>query len=409
MSERIFFIHIPEILNFNTILAFSCLMFLKMLGIIKVDTLDTDYNFMELFMKNIFERIRKNSYCITAFFLILSTLLAFLFSHIIPGDSPNISLIYILSLVMIARYTQGYAFGIFSSVFCVISVNYFFTYPYFKLNFTLAGYPLTFLGMLTISIITSATTTQLKHQAYIIAEREKSLMEADKEKMKANLLRAISHDLRTPLTGIIGAASSYTENEEFLSSEEKRDLVCQISDDANWLLNMVENLLSVTRIQNSTAKLSTSLEVVEEVVSEAILRLRKRIPDAQIRVSIPEAFLMVPMDPLLIEQVIINLLENAIVHSESSKPIDLIVTDTPSQVTFHVIDYGKGLSPERIPSLFDGQSSSTSSDSHRGMGIGLSICKTIIQAHNGEITAFNHDNGAEFCFSLPKEVTAYER
>ncbi len=354
-------------------------------------------------MKNLFWRIQKNNYCITLFFLALATLLAFLFAHIIPGNSPNISLIYILALILIARHTDGYRFGIFAAIFCVISINYCFTYPYFKLNFTLTGYPITFLGMLTIAIITSATTTRLKQQAFIIAEREKSLMEADKEKMKANLLRAISHDLRTPLTSIIGAASSYTENSEVLSEEEKQDLVSQINDDANWLLNMVENLLTVTRIQNDESHVSTSLEVVEEVVSEAVQRLRKRIPHAKINVSIPEAFLMVPMDPLLIEQVIMNLLENAVIHSESKQAVDLVVTDSSDSVTFHVIDYGKGLDEDKIPSLFEGQSASGSSDSHKGMGIGLSICKTIIQAHNGTICAFNHENGAEFSFTLPKE------
>ena len=198
--------------------------------------------------------------------------------------------------------------------------------------------------------------------------------------MKANLLRAISHDLRTPLTSIIGAASSYTENSNHLTEEEKTELVTQINDDANWLLNMVENLLTVTRIQNDESHVSTSLEVVEEVVSEAVQRLRKRIPHAKINVSIPEAFLMVPMDPLLIEQVIMNLLENAVIHSESKQAVDLVVTDSS-----------------------EGQSASGSSDSHKGMGIGLSICKTIIQAHNGTICAFNHENGAEFSFTLPKE------
>ena len=257
--------------------------------------------------------------------------------------------------------------------------------------------------MLTITIITSATTTRLKKQALLISEREKVLVEADKEKMKANLLRAISHDLRTPLTSIIGAASSYTENSNHLIEEEKTELVTQINDDANWLLNMVENLLTVTRIQNDESHVSTSLEVVEEVVSEAVQRLRKRIPHAKINVSIPEAFLMVPMDPLLIEQVIMNLLENAVIHSESKQAVDLVVTDSSDSVTFHVIDYGKGLDEDKIPSLFEGQSASGSSDSHKGMGIGLSICKTIIQAHNGTICAFNHENGAEFSFTLPKE------
>lgn len=112
---------------------------------------------------------------------------------------------------------------------------------------------------------------------------------------------------------------------------------------------------------------------------------------------------MVPMDPLLIEQVIMNLLENAVIHSESKQAVDLVVTDSSDSVTFHVIDYGKGLDEDKIPSLFEGQSASGSSDSHKGMGIGLSICKTIIQAHNGTICAFNHENGAEFSFTLPKE------
>lgn len=354
-------------------------------------------------MKRIIQVLGKNNYFVTFFFLSFSTILAFIFAHVIPGSSPNIALVYALGLILTARHTEGYGFGIFAALFSVICINYFFTYPYFKLNFTLDGYPITFIGMLTISIITSATTTRLKQQAYIIAEREKVLMEAEKEKMKANLLRAISHDLRTPLTSIIGSASSYTENTELLTETEKTELVEQINDDANWLLNMVENLLSVTKIQNDASKISTSLEVVEEVVSEAVQRLRKRIPDARVNVTIPEAFLMVPMDPLLIEQVIINLLENAMVHSQSDKPVDLVITDSSDSVTFHIIDYGKGLEETRIPSLFEGQSNGSSSDAHKGMGIGLSICKTIIQAHNGSICAMNHDDGAEFSFTLPKE------
>lgn len=354
-------------------------------------------------MNDLLSALKKNNYFVTAFFLAVSTITSFLFAHVIPGNSPNIALVYILGLILIARHTDGYRYGIFAALFCVISINYFFTYPYFKLNFTLAGYPVTFIGMLTITIITSATTTRLKKQALLISEREKVLAEADKEKMKANLLRAISHDLRTPLTSIIGAASSYDENSEHLTEEEKTELVMQINDDANWLLNMVENLLTVTRIQNDESHVSTSLEVVEEVVSEAVQRLRKRIPNAKINITIPEAFLMVPMDPLLIEQVIMNLLENAVIHSESEQAVDLVVTDSSDSVTFHVIDYGKGIDEDKIPSLFEGQSASGSSDSHKGMGIGLSICKTIIQAHNGTICAVNHEKGAEFSFTLPKE------
>lgn len=158
-------------------------------------------------------------------------------------------------------------------------------------------------------------------------------------------------------------------------------------EDSNWLLNMVENLLSVTRIQGDSLSINTTEEPVEEVVGEALEKLKKRYPDAAIRVKIPEEFLMIPMDAVLIEQVTINLLENAIVHSGSILPIDFIVEDHPEHVSFIVRDYGKGLSEEKLQNLFETgtYNNSRSSDSRKGMGIGLSICKTIITAHHGTL------------------------
>ena len=307
-----------------------------------------------------------------------------------------VPMIFVFGVFLISLKTHGYCYGITSAIVSVFAVDFAFTYPYYVFGFFVEESILSAVIMLVVAVSTSTLNIRIRDQ-------EKLRSENEKERMRGNLLRAISHDLRTPLTSIIGAASSYTENSNHLTEEEKTELVTQINDDANWLLNMVENLLTVTRIQNDESHVSTSLEVVEEVVSEAVQRLRKRIPHAKINVSIPEAFLMVPMDPLLIEQVIMNLLENAVIHSESKQAVDLVVTDSSDSVTFHVIDYGKGLDEDKIPSLFEGQSASGSSDSHKGMGIGLSICKTIIQAHNGTICAFNHENGAEFSFTLPKE------
>ena len=196
--------------------------------------------------------------------------------------------------------------------------------------------------------------------------------------------------------------SSYIENHTELDSEEKLRLITTIHDDSNWLLNMVENLLSVTRIQRDGHVVSKEPEMVEEVVSEAIDRLEKRLPDASVNVSAPDEMLIIPMDFMLIEQVLINLLENALVHSESASPVELIITNDGPAVTFHVIDYGKGIPEAALPDIFSGQyDSSSSSDTRRGMGIGLSICRTIIQAHGGNITAKNHECGAEFAFSLP--------
>lgn len=353
---------------------------------------------------------RLKNIVITCSGLAAATVFAFLFSRFVPENSGNIALIYILALIIIIRFTDGYLPGLISSVIAVVCVNYLFTYPYFELNFTLSGYPITFLEMLSVTLITSTMTTNMKQQARVIAEKDKLLSETEKEKMRANLLRAVSHDLRTPLTGIIGASSSYLENSTLLAEEEKNVIVTHIQEDANWLLNMVENLLSVTRINNQSSKVKKTDESVEEIVSAAILRLKKRFPEAAVNVSVPDELLIIPMDAILIEQVLINLLENAITHSGSTEPVLCYVEDHPGDVSFHVKDFGIGISEERLQNIFDGNSyiGNQESDSNKGMGIGLSICKTIIGAHNGIIAARNHEHGAEFYFTLPKDEVNYE-
>lgn len=341
----------------------------------------------------------------TIFMLLAATAVSFCFFRLGNKNVANITVIYTLALILTALRTSGYLYGIASALFCMISVNFFFSYPYFKFNFSIDGYPVTFIGMLAISVITSTTTTALKRQRQAIADREKALAEADREKLRANLLRAVSHDLRTPLTSIIGSSASYLENYPELSDAERTELLTNIHDDSQWLLNMVENLLTVTRINNdSTDKVKKSPEVVEEVVSEAIQRLKKRLPDIRIHVDMPNNFLMLSMDPTLIEQVLINLLENAFIHSGSPEPIDLFIREEDDRITFSVRDHGRGIKESQLPYIFEGQQGgSENTDSRKGIGIGLSICKTIIQAHGGQITAANRRDGAEFTFTLPKE------
>ncbi|MGN1180832.1 MAG: DUF4118 domain-containing protein [Suilimivivens sp.] len=342
---------------------------------------------------------------ITLVLTVAATAAAFWFFDHVPENPSNIALVYITALVLTARFTSGYVYGIIASLIGVICVNYLFTYPYFALNFTLTGYPVTFLFMLIISLTISAMTSQIKSQGKILLEREKLLMEAEKEKMRANLLRSVSHDLRTPLTGIIGNSSTYIDNIDTLTDQEKLEIVSHINDDSNWLLNMVENLLSVTRIDERSMKIATSLESVEEVCAEAIRRLSKRLPNAEIKVVVPDDYLLIPMDAMLIEQVIINLLENAVIHAGSTLPIELTVREEPESVVFKVKDYGVGIAPEKLATIFDGSpyTPTATSDVHKGMGIGLSICKTIVTAHGGMINAYNHEHGCIFTFTLPKE------
>lgn len=302
-------------------------------------------------------KLLHNNTLFTLTLLGIATALAFLFFSFVSENTANIALLYIIAQILIARYTNGYLHGLFSSVFSVICINFFFTYPFFRLNFTLSGYPVTFIGMLIITLLTTATTSSLLSDGSI------------------------------------------------LSDAEKRELLENIENDSSWLLNMVENLLRVTRINDTvTHQVNKTPEIVEEVVAEAVQRLKKRFPSASIIVHVPTDYLLIPMDAILIEQVLINLLENALIHSGSSHSLELTVTDHPDHVTFCAKDFGHGLNPDVIPDIFSGICHNTGSvDSHKGMGIGLSICKTIIDAHNGYIEAKNHTNGALFLFTLPKE------
>ncbi|MBQ5589522.1 MAG: two-component sensor histidine kinase, partial [Anaerotignum sp.] len=252
-----------------------------------------------------------------------------------------------------------------------------------------------------IDVMISQTILAIQKQE-MTEQAQEILLETEKEKMRSNLLRAVSHDLRTPLTGIVGSASTLIENEDRIDREVGRKMLRDIQQDAEWLIHMVENLLSVTRISGGTTSLKKQDEIVEEVVSEAVLRIRKRFPNSQIDVSVPDELLIVPMDATLIEQVLINLMENSIRHSDSPLPISLKVSGKKSGAVFTISDQGKGIDPSRIPDIFDGKANKISSDSSRGLGIGLSICKSIILAHDGKIFAENNiSGGARFTFVLP--------
>lgn len=355
-------------------------------------------------IKNISKKDFARNTIITFLLMTVATIISFVLFYT-PNFSPAvIAPIYILGLILIGTLTTGYLPGIIAAIISVICINFLFTYPYFQLNFTITGYPLTFIVMLSISLIISTYMTRFKKQGIALAEKEKLIAEGEKEKMRANLLRSISHDLRTPLTSIIGASSSLTNDSLNLSEEERSHLMRNITEDAEWLLNMVENILSVTKIQDDNRTLNKSSEPLEEIMSDSVHRVKRRIPDANIKITLPDEFVLVPMDALLIEQVIINLLENALKHSHSKKPIELYATIEPKTVTVYVKDYGIGISNDKKDEIFKSYTRRNNSpDRDKGMGIGLSICQTIIEAHNGEIHADTHDEGSVFYFSLPKE------
>lgn len=253
----------------------------------------------------------------------------------------------------------------------------------------------------------AAQYAMVREKQQIAQERNWVSLEMEAEKLRANLLRAVSHDLRTPLTSIFGATSALIDSGDALGRAERDQLYADIRDNAAWLIRMVENLLSVTRITQGVAAIHKSPQMAEEILAEAAGQVRRRFPEQVLAMKAPEELLIVPMDATLVEQVIINLIENAIYHAGPG-PVEVEAIRAGEDAVFQVRDHGPGVDIAKIGQLFDGRmpQKQPTEDSHRGMGLGLSICATIIKAHGGRISAENvAEGGAIFRFTLPLEGT----
>ena len=217
----------------------------------------------------------------------------------------------------------------------------------------------------------------------------------------------MSHDLRTPLTTIYGSSSLITDQYDELSREQILQLVDGIKEDAQWLMGMVENLLSVTKIDSTGVKLIKTPTVLEELIDSVLVRFRKRYPKQKIEVDIPDDFISIPMDAVLIEQVLFNMLENAVVHAEGMTELILKVFVVGEQAIFEIIDDGCGISRDRMADIFTGyfeKKDAPADNQKSSMGIGLSVCASIITAHEGDISVENRKaGGCIFRFALKME------
>ena len=327
-----------------------------------------------------------------------ATLLSWLLSGIHNDNNPFAVPLFILAVAVVARFTDGYAYGIAASLVGTVLVNWLFTYPFGEFDITITGYPLTFTVMLLVSVIISALTTQIK-------KAEQLRFEAEREKMHANLLRAISHDLRTPLAAILGASSALRE--QTLSDADRAALAGEISREAQWLVRMTENLLSVTRFSGGDIALKKTDEVLEEIVGSAIIKYRRMPGALPVQVERPEDILLVPMDATLIEQVLINLFDNVSAHAQTATRIWLTIAPEADAVRVSVEDDGPGIPAQLLPGIFDGQARTLAEDGpdkRRSMGIGLSVCNSIVRAHGGSMTAgCSRHGGAAFAFRLPRQ------
>ncbi|WP_423244954.1 DUF4118 domain-containing protein [Hathewaya massiliensis] len=244
------------------------------------------------------------------------------------------------------------------------------------------------------------------HREILSEIQKNSKLEIESERLRSSLLRSISHDLRSPLAGIKGSVSTIIENGKLISKEKNEELLQGIYDDTEWLIRLVENLLSMTKFDEGKVEIKKSMELVEEVVYEVVQRTSKQCKDHKIKITIPADVIMAPMDGALMEQVLINLIDNSLKFTKSNSTIEIKAYEENKKVFFEVIDEGTGISKEILPYIFERffTNGSDISDSRRGVGLGLAICRSIVEAHGGEITAFNRkEGGAIFRFYIPKE------
>ena len=325
--------------------------------------------------------------------------LSLLFQYIFNVQE-HITTVFVFAVFLISLLTEGYLYGVLAAFFGTVAVNYAFTFPYFAINFTIPVNLISGLVMIGIAVLTSALTTKLK-------QHEATKAESERERMRANLLRAVSHDLRTPLTTIYGSSTTLLENRTAMTEEQKTKILTGIKEDSEWLVRMVENLLSVTRIDSGQVKITKVPTVLEELIDSVILKFRKRYPTQAVELELPEAVVLIPMDAILIEQVLVNILENAVQHAEGMTSLTLRVFTLGEKAIFEIRDNGCGIPPRRLETLFTGyytREGEPADGQKKNAGIGLSVCATIIKAHGGSIKAENaKTGGALFRFALDTE------
>ena len=397
--------------------------------------------------------------------LTLCTLGGYFFSFLGISDT-NIIMLYLLGVLVISMVTTGRSYSLLSSVLSVLIFNFFFTAPYFTLRSD-PSYIATFGIMFLVALLSSSLTTRIKTRAKMNADKayrtailletshklqtaegaesiltiaaqqlghllERDLVvyqadgqggllpamcfpfaeEADQEALRANLLRAISHDLRTPLTSISGNANILMENADQLEPEKRQSLFTAIYDDAMWLINLVENLLSITKIEDNRIHMNIEPELLEDIFAEALSHLDRNACRHHIETKLPDDMLMADMDARLVVQVVINIVNNAVKYTPEGSRITLSVKRDGQMVAVEVADDGPGIPDEAKERLFDMfyTAGNERGDGRRGLGLGLALCKSIVTAHGGTIAAIdNHPQGTVFRFTLrASEVRPYE-
>jgi two-component system sensor histidine kinase KdpD len=306
-------------------------------------------------------------------------------------DLANLIMVYLLGVVVVAgRWGRGPS--LLAAALSVGAFDFLFVPPYFTLAVSSTRHLLTFAVMGIVALVIGTLTVRIREQAEA----------AEGHRLRHALLAAVSHDLRTPLASIAGAASSLAATPERLDAGGRRELVLTIHEEAQRMSRLVTDLLEMARLQSRRPTLRREWQPLEEVLGAALHHLDRQIGEREIVLHVPDDLPLVEIDDVLIERVLVNLLDNALRYSASGAAIELAAQASGGAVTVAILDRGPGLAPGEETRIFDEFVRGDAAQSRDGVGLGLALARAIVEAHGGRIWAENRpEGGTAFRFTVP--------
>lgn len=314
-------------------------------------------------------------------------------SYVTPVD---LAMIYLLGIVVTASFS-GKGPSLLATLLSVAAFDFFFVPPYYTFAVHDARYVVTFAVMFVVAVVISRLTLRLREQA---DAAHQAVLRAETEALRNTMLSSVSHDLRTPLAAITGAATTLLQQDKTLDQHNKRELTQTIAEEAEHLNRIIRNVLDMTRLESRAISIKKEWQSLEEIVGVVLNRISEKLRGRHVAVRLPQDLPLIPFDPLLIEQVLMNLFDNALKYSPSGTPIEISASVNGAEVAIDVADRGPGLLPGSEEHIFE--KFVHGSDHGGGIGLGLAICRAIVTAHGGRIWAENSiGGGAVFHFTIP--------
>jgi two-component system sensor histidine kinase KdpD len=325
--------------------------------------------------------------------------------HALHLADTNVLMLYLLGVLWVAtRFDRGAA--ILASVLGVVAFDLCFVPPYFTLNVADQQYLITFGVMLLTALVISTLTHRVRAQSRAASE---AWERAEAEFLRNTLLSSVSHDLRTPVAAITGAASMLIESGEKLAPAVRVEMLQTIYEESERMERLINNLLDMTRLEAGGLMLRREWQPVQELIGSALQHLKRRLGGRDVRTRIPAELPFVHVDGVAIEQVLVNLIDNAVNYAPAGQPIEIEASAAERQVAIEVRDRGPGLPAGAEGRVFEKffRAPPAAGEGRKGLGLGLAICRGIVGAHGGTVSAENREGGgAVFRIVLPRTGAA---